>query len=136
MKNTTEIWKDIEGYEGLYQVSNYGRIQSKKYGKEKVLYQYLTTKGYLLTALSKNGKVCRKLTHRLVAEAFIPNPQNKPFIDHINGNKTDNRVENLRWVTAQENTHNPITYKKFFKPLSQEHKQNISNAMKKIWSKK
>lgn len=70
-----------------------------------------TTKGYLEYVLCCEGERKYILVHRLVAEAFIPNPDNKPCIDHINAIKTDNRVQNLRWVTHQENMNNPITYK-------------------------
>ena len=117
-----EIWKDIKGYEGLYQVSNLGRIKSldkviiRKDGIEyikrgTILKPSTNTGGYLQIGLSKNG--IRKLfrIHRLVAIAFIPNPHNKPFIDHINTIKTDNKVENLRWVTREENANNPLTRK-------------------------
>lgn len=108
-----EIWKDIKGYEGLYQVSSEGRVKSLKYGKEKILKSGKNSGGYLKVQLCKEGKIRHYLVHKLVAQAFIPNPNNKPFIDHINTIKTDNRVENLRWCTQKENQNNPITKIKF-----------------------
>ena len=109
-----EIWKDIEGYNGLYQVSSKGRVKSlnyKKTGKEKLL-KSAKKSGYPFVALYKDGKKKQTLIHRLVASAFIPNTDNKPCIDHINTDRTDNRVENLRWVTYKENMNNPLTIEK------------------------
>lgn len=116
-----EIWKDIKGYEGLYQVSNFGNVKSLSNNfsrKEKIL-KLNNIKGYLFVDLYKNGKVKHYKVHRLVAEHFIPNPDNKPCIDHINTNKTDNRVENLRWTTHKENSNNPLTIDKRSKPIIQ-----------------
>lgn len=116
-----EIWKEIAGYEGLYQVSNMGRVKSLdrvvkistmgsiRLVKSRILKPNLNTHGYLYVNLSKEGKVVPKKVHRLIAEAFIPNPDNKPFIDHINTVTTDNRIENLRWCTQKENMNNPIS---------------------------
>ena len=114
-----EIWKDIKGYEGLYQVSNLGRVKSlERYDSynKKVDEKILKTKenlGYIYVNLHKNGIQKGYKVHRLVAEAFIPNPDNKPCIDHINTIVTDNRVENLRWCTYSENNRNPITMTKY-----------------------
>lgn len=106
-----EIWKDIEGYEGLYMISNKGNvINVKKGGKIK---RNANLKGYRIINLWKNGIGKMYRVHRLVAQAFIPNPERKPCIDHINANRSDNRVENLRWVTNKENQNNPITKNKF-----------------------
>lgn len=111
-----EEWKDIKGYEGMYQVSNLGRIKSLdrkdsrgNFVKGKILKTSLNGKGYRCLKLSKNGIRKPFRVHRLVAETFIPNPDNLPCIDHINTIKTDNRVENLRWCTLKENMNNPIT---------------------------
>ena len=101
-----EIWKDIKGYEGVYQVSNLGNVRRVKLLKQ---YSDESKGGYNVVNLCKDGNAKMKRVHRLVAEAFIPNPENKPCIDHINTDRTDNRVENLKWVTKQENSNNPLT---------------------------
>lgn len=108
-----EEWKDIKGYEGLYQVSNYGRVKSLKfwsnihkkfYDREKILKQCLDKKGYCIVGLHKDQKNTLKKVHRLVAEAFIPNPENKSEVNHKWGIKTDNRVSELEWSTTSENS--------------------------------
>lgn len=106
-----EIWKDIDGYDGEYQVSNQGRVKSLKsrFGKqptETIMMLQPEHTGYMRVCLVKNKKPRCIPVHRLVAKTFIPNTENKPIIDHINGNRTDNRVENLRWVTHSENSQN------------------------------
>ena len=107
-----QIWKDIEGYKGHYQISNYGNVRSLK--KDAFLMKGGYLKGYKIISLWKNGTGKMFRVHRLVAAAFIPNPDNKPCIDHIDGNRTNNHADNLRWVTAKENSNNynaPNTYK-------------------------
>ena len=96
-----EIWKDIKDYEGLYQVSNLGRV--KRITTGRVLKPLKHANGYLMVKLSKNSIVYTKTTHRLVAEAFIPNPEHKSEINHIDENKTNNNVSNLEWMTRKEN---------------------------------
>lgn len=118
-----EVWKDIKGYEGLYQVSNLGNVKSTKHfhntnsggymQEEHILKPKKTSRlkdgkcsgrtECLQVHLCGNGKSKTFLLHRLVAHAFIPNPQNKPCVNHKNGNGFDNRVENLEWVTNSEN---------------------------------
>lgn len=117
-----EHWKPVSGYEGRYEVSDFGRVKSlpktvvtvayTRHTVERILKPSPDGKGYLMVWLYKDDIRHSHKVARLVAEAFIPNPENKPQIDHINTIKTDNRVENLRWVTGKENIHNPITYKK------------------------
>lgn len=97
-----EIWKDIEGYEGRYQVSDQGRVRSLNYKKKKGSIHIMKTemaRGYLRVMLSKK----HVLIHRLVAEAFIPNPEDLPCINHIDEDKTNNRVENLEWCSYSYN---------------------------------
>ncbi len=101
-----EIWKDIKGYEGLYEVSNLGQIKSFNYlrtGKEKILKPLKDKGGYLFVSLYKSGKVKLFKIHRLVAQAFIDNPKNKPCINHIDCDRQNNCVNNLEWVTQKEN---------------------------------
>lgn len=97
-----EIWKDIEDYEGLYQVSNFGRVKRVTTGI--ILKGGKNKDGYLLVRLYKNSIGSTKGVHRLVANVFIPNPENKPEINHIDEDKTNNKVSNLEWMTAKENT--------------------------------
>ena len=126
-----EIWKDIEGFEGLYQISNYGRVKSmprvvcysggnKSYSKNEptIKEPVINNRGYLCVCLWKNCKSRQFKIHRLVASAFIPNPENKPQVDHIDGNKQNNFVGNLRWATSSENIQNPITLQKRGTPIS------------------
>ena len=119
-----EIWKDVPGYEGLYKVSTFGNVKrykkTWKSGKNRTAITTIqekvitgsVVKGYRIIGLWKCNKVKNYGVHRIVANAFIPNPENKPQIDHIDGNPLNNRVDNLRWVTGKENVNNPITIKR------------------------
>ena len=109
-----EIWKDIEGYEGYCQISNLGRVRSldrvvkKSHGstgvvKGAIKKPTINTQGYLTVNLRKESKQKCLLLHRLLAEYFIPNPENKPQVNHIDGNKANCTIENLEWVTRKEN---------------------------------
>ena len=106
-KTSNEIWAAIRGYEGLYEVSNYGRVRSLNYNGTGVVREMATPlnrgTGYVYCCLSKEGKQKCATVHRLVAEAFLPNPNGYEQIDHRNNKKTDNRVVNLRWVSRQQN---------------------------------
>ena len=104
-----EIWKDIKEYEGLYQVSNLGRVKSLPKIQGRTLNKEIILKprkknGYYQRALSKNKISKRFLVSRLVAIAFIPNPKNKQTVNHIDGNKLNNNIKNLEWNTRSENT--------------------------------
>lgn len=117
-----EIWKDIKGYSDRYIVSNLGRIASLKryvnhsFGTPKIvnpriLNQKNCKTGYKSVTLYKDNRKKSFSVHRLVADAFIPNPENKPCIDHLDRDKTNNSVYNLRWCTMSENMLNPLTRK-------------------------
>lgn len=97
-----EIWKDIKDYEGLYQISNLGRVKSMK--TNRYLKPSINTSGYYRVGLSKDYKSTQYKVHRLVAVHFIDNPSDYPVINHINGNKVDNTAHNLEWVTHRENS--------------------------------
>ena len=170
----TEIWKPVVGFEGSYEVSNFGRVRSLarvirlsngrlKPIKETVLLPHLC-KGYYAVRLWSKGKSHFKTIHRLVAQAFIPNPEGKPQIDHIDTNTLNNNVDNLRWATGQENNMNPLSrinrsraqmgHPNYFKghhseetrrklselnkgvPKSEEHKRKLSEARKRTIERK
>ena len=114
MTQELEIWKDVVGYEGLYQVSTLGRVKglrrliSCKNGmtlpqKERFMTPCLGKKGYLSVMLANHGKNKFCKIHRLVLTAFVENPSNKPHINHIDNNKLNNRLDNLEWCTPKEN---------------------------------
>lgn len=105
-----EKWKPIQGYEGLYEISNMGNVKSLigwngriYYPRIKLLQQSTTTTGYKKVELSKNGVKKSIKVHRLVATAFIENKDNKPFVNHMDGNRLNNNIDNLEWCTRREN---------------------------------
>ena len=105
-----EEWRPIEGYEGLYEVSSYGKVRSldrydrmNRFWKGRILKSYTDTVGYLNVRLCSNGKLKHHLVHRLVAKAFIPNPDNLPQVNHRDEYKNNNRVENLEWCDGKYN---------------------------------
>ena len=93
--------KDVVGYEGLYAVTSCGKVWS--YKRKKFLVPTYNSKGYLQVKLCKDGKFKQYLIHRLVAEAYLPNPENLPQVDHIDNDKTHNCVNNLQWITNRDN---------------------------------
>lgn len=108
--NSTEIWKDIEGFEGLYQVSNMGRVRSLdrtdkngQFRKGRVLADKHNNRGYHLVSLCRDGDTKYRLIHRLVAIAFLDNPNNLPEVNHKDENKANNSVSNLEWCTRPYN---------------------------------
>ena len=108
-----EIYKDINGYDGKYKISNFGNVLSMNYRgntkKPNVLTPIKHHLGYMLIHLvGKDKKIKMKMIHTLVADAFIPNPENKKYVNHIDGNKQNNHVSNLEWVTSKENMNHAI----------------------------
>lgn len=133
-----QIWKDISGYEGKYQVSNTGRVRSLNYkrtGKIKVMKLSTNKLGYKIIMLSKNGKCKTWQVHRLVAQAFLPNPNNYPIINHKDENPKNNTVWNLEWCSQEYNINYGTRNEKasnsmLGKHLTEEHKRKISEAKK------
>ena len=106
-----EVWRPVVGYEGLYEVSSLGNVRSLPNNRHKeplLLTQAVHWKGYLRVALRKKGERKYKRVHRLVAEAFIPNPENKPTVNHKDGQRSNNCLDNLEWATMSENKHHSI----------------------------
>lgn len=142
---TKEIWRDIEGYEGLYQVSDQGRVKSLKrkfidkigrerYVEERVLKLGMNKCGYQVVNLYTGGKQKKYKVHRLVCQAFHENTNNKPQVNHINEIKTDNRACNLEWATAKQNcnhgTHNARMAETKSKPVCQ---YTLHSQLIKVW---
>ena len=123
---TKEIWKNVKEYENLYLVSNYGNI--KRIGKNKNRKFNVTRNGYALVNLYKNGVSKNISVHRIVAEAFLKNIYNLPQVNHKNGVKTDNRVENLEWISGKENIKH--SYRTLGRKASKGNKGNINRITK------
>jgi len=146
MLKKKEIWRDVKGYEGLYQVSNMGRVKSlertlidklgrKHPTKERILTPRKSTKGYFNVSLSQGrGKKKNFPIHRLVCEAFHKNPENKPCVNHLDENKTNNVASNLEWCTYKENnnhgTHNARVAKSLSKSVGQ---YTRDDKLIKVW---
>ena len=136
-----EEWRDVVGFEGLYKISNLGVVKSVQRLSlqnhiiyEKIIKPHPNNSGYLDVSLYKDGKRIHKKIHRMVAEAFIPNPNNLPEVDHIDADKNNNCVDNLHWVTHSENHLNPLTVKlkseiNKGKIISEERRQKISKRI-------
>ena len=116
-----EVWKDIIDYEGIYQGSNFGRIKSFNKGKIIILKPLLQKDGYLTVNLFKNRKQKTCKIHIVIAKAFIANPENKPTVNHEDGNKFNNCVDNLVWATVKEN--NEHAYNSGLKRLGEDNAQ-------------
>lgn len=131
-----EIWKPVDGYEGLYEVSNLGRVKSLLHDNEWILKQIDNGHGYLRVALSKNGNVKKYRVHRLVARAFVLNddPENKTHINHKNEIKTDNRADNLEWCNSHYNDNYGTRNQRISKQNSKAIKQiDAAGNVIRIW---
>lgn len=144
--NPNEVWKDIKGYEGRYQVSDMGRVKSleriitKKNGRkqtirERILNPITDRGGYLRVNLCDgSGKGKNHFVHRLVCEAFHENPKNKPSVNHIDENKANNEASNLEWCTIAENLNHGTRNERIAKPLSKPVGQyTIDGNLIKVW---
>ena len=144
MKN--EEWRDVAGYEGLYQVSSEGRVKSlerkiphwrggERIQKERILKTHIDRDGYLKLNLHAGGKPKNLKVHRLVCQAFHENPDNKPQVNHINEDKTDNRARNLEWCTMRENVNHGTAKERSAKARSKPVGQyTLDGELVKIWA--
>ncbi len=139
MSKTVEEWRPIQGYEGLYEVSDWGNVRSLNYnksGKVKLLKQVTEKDGYLVVCLHKNGKQKNVRVNRIVAETFIPNPQNKPYVGHLktmeNGleDKTANEVWYLQWMSQKENSIYGTLSERKSEMMKKQYKDGVR---KKVW---
>jgi len=132
-----EIWRDITGYEGKYQISSDGRVKSMNYnhkGRAKILKPTINNTGYKKVNLYNNGKAKIVFVHRLVAEAFIPNPNNMPVVNHKDENKLNNQVDNLEWCTIGYNvTYGTAIDRRIEKTSKKVAQYNEDGSLVKIW---
>ena len=126
-------WESIKDYEDFYMVSNTGLIKSLHCGKEKLLKQVIRSSNYqyYFVGLLKNGKRKYFAVHRLVAETFIPNPNNHKQVDHLDGDKLNNNVDNLEWVSPKENTNR--AWKKGLAKYTDERKEKLRKIALEKW---
>ena len=133
-----ERWKPIKDYEGFYAVSDWGRVKSLNYNHTKsevIMSPWVSSKGYEYVHLCKNRTIRSHRVSRLVAQAFIPNPENKPFVDHIDTDRQNNRVENLRWCTQSENQRNEVSRKRYGNSKSRSVAQlSLSGDIIEVWA--
>ena len=124
----TEIWRDVVGYEGLYKVSNFGNVMSLRHKKIFILKPYMNNYGYLLVDLRNNKKPRKTISvHRIVAQAFLPNPNNLPQVNHKDEDKTNNRVSNLEFCTQAYNNKYGTHYERISKTLT--NRKDLSKAV-------
>lgn len=123
MGHTEEIWKDIPGYENRYQVSNLGRIKAC-WSRAAIIRKQSIVKGYKCVILFTAGRAKNLRVHRLVAQAFIPNPDNKPEVNHIDGDKLNNLASNLEWSTRSENMKHAYDNKLIMGKMGRENNQS------------
>lgn len=141
MTDSKEVWENITGYEGLYQISNLGRVKSlerinyqNKHQDEIIMKKYLGNKGYFTVKLTKNGKTQIFTIHRLVATTFIPNPNNLPCVNHKDENRQNNEVSNLEWCSYHYNNNYGNRNKKIAKRLGMTIVSIDKNGNKKIYT--
>lgn len=132
MISSAEQWKAVPGYEGLYMVSDTGKVVSVKNGRWRPV-RFCDRKGYFGVQISKNDKKTSFGVHRLVALAFLPNPDNKPHVNHIDGNKKNNQLSNLEWVTVSENCLHSIHVLGQAKSKGEKHSQAILTEDDVYW---
>lgn len=130
----TEEFECITGYENLYKINRKGEVYSCWY--KKVMTQQLNESGYYFISLKKDGIRTKGFIHRLLGKQFIPNPEDKPEIDHIDRCKTNNTLENIRWVSRLENIHNKTNYKDNLTPEQLEARKARTRERARLWARK
>lgn len=129
------VWKDIVGFEGLYQISNKGEVKSlgNNFSRKEKLLKFDLSKEYPKLELFKNGVRNRKLLHRLIAEHFIPNPENLPFVNHIDNNRSNYQLDNLEWCTPKYNVNHYFKNFHSYKNTEKESREKkIKNFIEKL----